>query len=101
MKKLYLLTVACMMAIQGFGQSSVVYFTKDITPWSMQNSSDSAHSITHLLILPGKQASIAQVRNLLISITSILSTARNCLPMPAALTVWRRERISSMERKES
>jgi uncharacterized Fe-S center protein len=35
MKKLYLLTLACMMAIQGFGQSSVVYFTKDITPESL------------------------------------------------------------------
>ena len=35
MKKLYLLTLACMMALQGFGQSSVVYFTKDITPVSL------------------------------------------------------------------
>ena len=35
MKKLYLLTLACMLAIQGFGQSSVVYFTKDITPESL------------------------------------------------------------------
>ena len=35
MKKLYLLTLACMMAIQGFGQSPVVYFTKDITPESL------------------------------------------------------------------
>ena len=35
MKKLYLLTLACMMAIQGFGQSSVVYFTNDITPESL------------------------------------------------------------------
>ena len=35
MKKLHLLTLACMMAIQSFGQSSVVYFTKDITPESL------------------------------------------------------------------
>ena len=35
MKKLYLLALACMMVIQGFGQSSVVYFTKDITPESL------------------------------------------------------------------
>ena len=35
MKKLYLFALACMMVIQGFGQSSVVYFTKDITPESL------------------------------------------------------------------
>ena len=35
MKKLYLLTLACILAIQGFGQSSVVYFTRDITPESL------------------------------------------------------------------
>ena len=27
--------MSCMMAIQGFGQSSVVYFTNDITPESL------------------------------------------------------------------
>ena len=32
MKKLYLLTLACTITIQGFGQSSVAYFTKDIKP---------------------------------------------------------------------
>ena len=58
-------------------------------------------SSTHLSISPSKQASKAQTRNLIISTTSILSTARNCLPMPAVLTGWRRERISSMERKGS
>ena len=35
MKKLYLLTLVCMMAIEGFGQRSMVYFTKDITPESL------------------------------------------------------------------
>ena len=30
-KKLHVLTLACMMAIHGLGQSPLVYFTKDIT----------------------------------------------------------------------
>ena len=37
MKKLYLSILACMMAMQGFGQSPVVYFTKNITPESLVN----------------------------------------------------------------
>ena len=36
-RKLYLSILACMMAMQGFGQSSVVYFTKDITPEALVN----------------------------------------------------------------
>ena len=35
MKKLYLLAITCMMVMQSFGQGSVVYFTKDITPESL------------------------------------------------------------------
>ena len=35
MKKLYLLAITCMMVMQSFGQRSVVYFTKDITPESL------------------------------------------------------------------
>ena len=35
MKKLFLLTLAGMLAISGFAQNSTVYFTKDITPESL------------------------------------------------------------------
>ena len=35
MKKMHLFILACMMALPGFGQGSIVYFTKDITPESL------------------------------------------------------------------
>lgn len=35
MKKLYLLTLSCLLAISGFAQNPTVYFTKEITPESL------------------------------------------------------------------
>jgi uncharacterized Fe-S center protein len=37
MKKLYLSILACILTMQGYGQSAMVYFTKDITPESLVN----------------------------------------------------------------